>query len=131
MCGNIGVLRPLSDTNSSHEQIITCCGYIELLQADYWFIVNHYITYNICSHSNCFILLIKHHLSKEGALCLKLYFFYLHPPRAIEIDSAVNEHLLLRTFHWINLPEHYTRLAHVHIKFSWFLVSSNHFPFNV
>ena len=106
MCGNIGVPRPLSDTNSSYEQIITCCGYIE----QYSYLILH----SMCS--DCFILIIKHHLSKEGALCLKLYFFYLHPPRAIEIDSAVNEHLLLRTFHWINLPEHYTRLVHVHIK---------------
>ena len=64
-------------------------------------------------------MLIKYHLSREVALCLKLYFFDLHPPRAIEIDSAVNEHLLLRTFHWMHLPEQYTRLVHVHRGFGF------------
>ena len=57
-------------------------------------------------------MLIKYHLSREVALCLKLNFFDLHPPGAIEIDSAVNEHLLLRTFHWMHLPEQHTRLVH-------------------
>ena len=66
-------------------------------------------------------MLIKYHLSREVALCLKLYFFDLHPPGAIEIDSAVNEHLLLRTFHWMHLPEQHTRLVHVHTGFGFWL----------
>ena len=41
---------------------------------------------------------------KRMSIVLSFFFLWLDPPRAIEIDSAVNEHLLLPIFHEMHLP---------------------------